>query len=1110
MHQFLRAVTVGGLALVLGSAQAADSAAHAPLLLQNPTLSRTQVAFETGGEIWIAPREGGAARILVSGQGRCGSPIFSPDGQQVAFTATYDGNTDVYVVPAAGGEPLRLTYHPGPDEALAWTPDGRSILFRSMRTTPRDLPQLYTISATGGFPTPLPLPSGAEAAYSPDGQHLAYTPFPQWQPAWKKYRGGQTTRVWIADLADSHVERVPRENSNDRNPIWVGDRVYFLSDRNGPTTLFEYDTKSHAVREVIANGRGPDIGAASAGPDGIVFSQFGSLKIFDPASGQVRAINVSIPGERAQARPHFEKLATQDVLHGAISPTGKRVLLEARGEILSVPAEKGDARNLTQSPGVADRNPAWSPDGKWIAWFSDESGEYALHLRAPDGLGAVRKIPLGQPPSFFYDPRWSPDSKKIAYTDKRLNLWVLDLANPTPVKVDTDRYDTPFYRLDPAWSPDSRWLVYTKQLANHLHAAFVYSLADRQSRQLTDGRSDVLSPRFDRDGKALYFLSGTDNGLGAGWLDMSSLGRATTSAAYVVVLQRDAASPLAPESDEESAKKDEAAGEKAPADKAKGEAAAKAAAIPDVRIDFAGIDQRILALPVPFAHYEALEAGAKGIVYLVAGPVVATDHDMLSYQGPPPVSVSRFDFKTRKLEPFIKAADGGTFSVSADGSKALYGLQKKWFVVAADKEAKDGDGALKLEDVNLRIEPRAEWQQIYREAWRIERDFLYDPHFHGVDLAKAEKAYAPFVAGIASRADLSALLEEMTGHISLGHTFIRGGAMPPQTPVSIGLLGADFRAVDGHVQIARVLAGENWNPDAIAPLTQPGVNVAAGEFLLAVNGRPVDAGGDVYRYFEGLAGKQTVLSVGPSADGKGARNVTVVPVASEQKLRLLSWMEANRRLVDERTGGRVAYVYVPDTAFGGFTNFNRYFYSQVGKEAVIVDERFNHGGDIADFIVEQLKKTPQMANSTREGEDMIEPAQAIFGPKVMLINQMSGSGGDALPWLFRKQKVGTLVGVRTWGGLVGISGYPPLMDGGLITAPRWAIYGTNGAWEVENIGIPPDVEVEQDPALMRGGADPQLDRAIEVIQSQLAQSPPPKLVKPAPPDVKPVIPDFSH
>ncbi len=1084
------------------------------LILQHPSLSRSAIAFDFGGQIWTVPRTGGEARVLVAGQGSVSGPIYSPDGSQLAFTSTYDGNSDVYVVASGGGEPRRLTYHPDADEALGWTPDGTRILFRSTRATFRDLAQFYTVPVGGGMPTQLPLPSGYEASFSGDGTHLAYTPFVQWQAAWKQYRGGQTARVWLADLATSHIEAVPRDNSNDRNPLWVDGQVYFLSDRDGPVTLYSYDLATHAVKRLLANEHGPDMGFASAGPGGIVYSQFGSLHLYEFASGSAHLVPVRIAAEQPQVRSHFETLDAQQILQASLSPTGKRVLFEARGEILAVPAEKGDTRNLTQSPGVADRNPAWSPDGKWVAWFSDESGEYALHLRAPDGLGAVRKIALGAPPSYFYDPTWSPDSKKIAYSDKRLNLWVIDLERPVPQKIDTDRFDTPNFRLDPAWSPDSRWLAYTKQLANHLHAVFVYGLADRQVHQLTGGLSDTLSPKFDRGGKYLYFLAGTDTGLGAGWLDMSGLGRVITSNVYAAVLTREEPSPVAPQSDEEGGSEHakpldvapEGSATKAPG---KGAAAPKPTPPPDVRIDFAGFEQRIVPLPIPAAKFSDLAVGTEGVLYAVAGPRAVSDSEMATGEGGAPSEVTRFELKTRKSERLLKAVDPQTFSVSADGSRVLYALEHKWFVVAADKEPKDGEGALRTDGVQIWIEPRAEWAQIYHEAWRIQRDFLYDPNFHGLDLGRAERIYAPFVAGLASRAELNVLMEEMTGHIGLGHTFIRGGALPARPGPAVGLLGADYRVVEGHVQFAGVLAGENWNPATQAPLTQPGVNVVAGDFLLAVNARPVEADSEVYRYFQGLAGKQTVLTVGPSADGKGSRNVTVVPVSSEKSLRLLTWMDANRRLVEERSGGRLAYVFVPDTAGGGFANFNRYFYSQIGKDAVIIDERFNHGGAIADFIVDQLKKTPQMINRSREGEDMIEPAQAIFGPKVMLVNEHSGSGGDALPWMFKKAAIGPLVGMRTWGGLVGISGYPPLIDGGSITAPRWGLFGTGGEWEVENIGIAPDIEVQQDPQLMREGGDPQLERGIAVALQLLAKSPPLKLKRAPAPDRHPVLPSFT-
>lgn len=1102
MNRFLH--TAGAAALLAGLGF--GSASAAPLLLQHPSLSADRIAFDYAGQIFTVARSGGQAQVLVAGQDANSRPIFSPDGRWIAFTGKYDGNTDVYVVPVAGGEPRRLTWHPGADSAVGWSPDGGSVLFHSQRATPRDLDQLYTVPVNGGAPSMLPLPSGFEASYSPDGTHLAYTPFSQWQPAWKQYRGGQTSRVWVADLADSRVAKVPRQNSNDRNPMWVGQSVYFLSDRDGPVTLYAYDVASQQVKRVVDNPRGFDVSAAAAGPGGIVFSQLGALKLYDTASGRVTPVPVSVNADLPQVRPHMEAVKPPEILHASITATGKRVLIEAHGEILSAPAEKGDVRNLTQSPGAADRDPAASPDGKLVAFFSDETGEYTLHIVPADGLGQPKVYALGDPPSFFYRPRWSPDSGKLAFFDKRLNLWMLDVGKGgQPHKIDTDRFDSPAYRFDHAWSPDSRWLVYTKQLPNHLHAAFVYSTDTGQSRQITDGLSDVASPRFDASGDYLYFTASTSAGLGAGWLDMSSLGRAQDGGVYALVLKRDQASPVGPESDEEGAPSEAKPGAVKPTEdkKAKGKAAEPAAK--PVRIDFDHLDQRVVALPIPRANFAGLETGKDGVVYTLTAPTALSDTDLDEAEGPAPETLFRFELKTRKNVQITDGVDDSSFQVSADGSKVLFSKGKTWYLTAGDAPLKGEDGKLKLDGVSVWVDPRAEWRQMYWEAWRIERDFLYDPKLQGLDYARASKLYAPYVDGLGSRQDLNVLLEEMTGHIGVGHTFIRGGAMPQQTPVRVGLLGADYEVAEGRYRISRILRGENWNPKLTAPLSQPGVNVAEGEFLLAVNGQPVTAEREVYAPFVGLAGKQTVITVGPRADGAGARQVTVVPVDDEAGLRLRTWMEGNRRKVDELSGGKLAYVYLPDTATGGFANFNRYYYAQVGREGAVIDERFNHGGDIADYIVEQLKRTPQMVNTTREGMDTIEPSQAIFGPKVLVINQMSGSGGDALPWLFRKNNVGTMVGVRTWGGLVGIGGYPPLIDGGSITAPRWAIYGTKGEWEVEDIGIPPDIEVEQDPALTRQGHDPQLEAAVATAMSQLKGAP--TFVRPAYPDRKPVLPD---
>ena len=1108
-RQFLRLVTL--LALIIGPASGvANAQAQKPQLLRDPTISKTQIAFSYAGSIWIASRDGSDVRRLTVG-GHESGPLFSPDGSQVAFTGNYDGTRSVYVVPAAGGVPRRLTYHPEDYGAVNWTPDGKQVLFVSGRTAfAGGVVQLFSVPLEGGFATQVPLARASEASLSSDGSRIAYVPNIQWQPAWKRYRGGQTKPIWIAKLSDSSIEaKIPRDNSNDFNPMWVGDTIYFLSDRNGPITLFAYDIKSQQVKQLVKND-GLDIKSASATSDAIVYEQFGSLHLLDLKSGSEHALNIQIVGDLAEVRPHFQKIEPKRIRFAGISPTGARAVFGVRGEILTVPAEKGDIRNLTNTTNTVERDPAWSPDGNSIAYFSDESGEYALHVRDQSGLGEVRKIDLGKPPTFYYSPAWSPDSKKIAYTDKRLNFWYVDLEKKTPVRVDTDTYTDPGNRLQMAWSPDSRWITYTRQLQNHLHAVFVYSLEQAKSYQITDGMSDALFAAFDKEGKYLYFTASTDAALNTGWLDMTSLQRPVTRSVYVCVLKKDQASPLAPESDEEKAKEAEKADKdkKPAADKGeKGKDADKDKAKEEkpvtVEIDAEDISQRILALPIPAGNYYGLFAGKTGVLYLTEGPQVdSIDYD----ENGPAMKVHKFDLKTRKTDQILDGVN--QFDLSFNGEKMLYAKQNQWTIGPAEKPT-DGPpqpgqgGPLKLDSAEVYVDPRAEWEHMYYQVWRDERDFLYDPNLHGLDLEAVKKKYAPYAENIASRDDLNYLFIEMLGDITIGHMFVGGGDIPETKHVKTGLLGADFSIENGRYRFTRVYNGENWNPKLRAPLTQPGVNVKVGEYLLAVNARDVRPPNDVYSYFEETAGKQVVLKVGPKADGSGSRDVTAVPVDSETSLRNYAWIECNRRKVDELTGGRVAYVYLPDTYAGGYTNFNRYYFAQVGKEAAIIDERYNGGGDIADYIIDYLRRPLLSYWNMREGKDITTPIEAIFGPKVMITNEMAGSGGDALPWMFRKTGIGPLVGKRTWGGLVGHYTNPgDLLDGGFTGTPNLAFYTTNGIWEIENHGVPPDFDVEYEPQAVRAGHDPQLEKAVEVVLDLLKKNPPP------PPPQHPAYPNY--
>jgi tricorn protease len=1086
------------LSLVLACVSNMTADSNPPLLLQKPTLSKTHIAFVYAGDLWTVPRAGGDAQRLTSGAGVETNPIFSPDGHTIAFTGEYDGNVDVYTVPASGGVPKRLTWHPAPDTVLGWSPDGRKILFASSRDSYASVSQLYTIAIDGSFPEKLPLPWGWEAAYSPDGARLAYVPMRRAFNVWKRYRGGDTTPIWLATLADSQVEKVPRENSNDYNPLWIGSKVYFLSDRNGAVTLFSYDTRSHQVKEEVKNA-GFDFKSIGAGPDAIVVEQLGGLALFDLKSATLKPVPVRIAGDLPEVRARMVNVSSR-LSDAHLSPNATRALFEARGEIITVPAEKGDARVITQTPSVMERFPSWSPDGRTIAYFSDESGEYALHLAPQNGIGDVTKIPMPEP-GFYRSPQWSPDSKKIAFVDTHMRIWYVDLESRTPVEVDKERFWNPFGdEWMPVWSPDSKWLAYSTRLSNYLGAIHVYSLASRKVTQITDGMSDANYPVFDKDGKYLYFTASTDSGPSL-QPDVGSFIRPVTDSVYVVVLTRDLPSPFAPESDEEKG------ADQPQPDESQPDAKAAAPRTPEVKIDFDNISQRILSMPLPPSRYAGLQVGKPGVIFAVEVPLASPGQ-------PPSMIVHRHDLKSRKTD--VAASGVRFFEVSLSGEKMLIRQGDDWFIRSLPPPPPSGGpppqngagpggpggggpggGQLSTANIEVRISPRDEWKQMYHEAWRIERDYFYDPGYHGLDLTRAEKRYEPFVEGIGSRADLNYLFAEMLGNLVVGHLGVGGGEQPAVKRVPTGLLGCDYTIENGRYRFARVYNGENWNPQATAPLTQPGVNVVAGEYLLAVGGRNLAASDNVYSFFEGRAGKQVPIRVGPDPSGDGSRTVTVVPVPNEGRLRNLAWIEDNRRKVDQMTGGRVAYVYLPDTSLGGFTNFTRYFFAQVDKQAVIVDERFNGGGALATDIIEFLSRKLLSSVATRDGGDELEPQGAIFGPKVMLINEFAGSGGDAMPWYFRRAGVGKLIGKRTWGGLVGRAGSPPLMDGGVVTAPSSGVWDpAESRWIAENVGISPDIEVEDDPALVRRGHDPQLERAVQEIVMELEKNPPKKLTRP--------------
>jgi tricorn protease len=1097
-------------------------------LLQRPAFNGNLIVFSYAGDLWTVDRNGGHASRLTTGTGIETDPVFSPDGSMIAFTGEYDGNTDVFVIPTIGGVPKRLTYHPAADAAVGWTPDGKYVIFRSNRES--DSPRyakLFKVSPNGGLATALPLPMAFSGKFSTDGKYFAYSPVGGASPfnysayvAWRNYRGGLASSVWIADMTTLDVVKVPRERSNDFDPLWVDKQVYFLSDRNGPISLFRFDPATKSVTEAVKND-GADIRSASAGPGGIVYDRFGELFFYDTASGQAHRINVDVSADLPDVRPRISSV-DREIQSYRISPTGLRAVFEAHGDILTVPAKKeSTTRDITATPAVMEREPAWSPDGQSIAYFSDESGQYALHISSQSGAGEARKFPLANEAAYYFRPEWSPDSKLIAFHDNRLQVWVLDTATGKATVIDKAVVDDRVY--DASWSPDSKWLAYTQSAANRFHALFVYSVASGKGTQITDGTSDVRFPAFDRAGKYLYFTESTNYGLSTSGLDMSSDAFSVTRSVYGLALAADTASPVAPQSEDEkppdAKDKDKKDSDDGHADKDKSDDAnkedekksddankekQKKTEKPEkpkpVKIDLERLQDRAVALPLPPTGYTGLVSGKEGTLYLLAGGG--------RFQTEAGQTLTRFVLKTKKSEKLAEHIAG--FDLSFDGNKMLLELAHgesdgppaaeapvpTFLIVPADVPVKPEEGKLDLSKMRVRIDPRAEWRQMFHEIWQIERSFFYDPHYHGVDTVAEEAHYKPYLDEVGSRSDLNYLFQEMLGGFSIGHLRGTGGTIPHPNRVPGGLLGADYEIVDGRYRIKRIYTGEHWNPQAHAPLAEPGVKVKEGDFILAVGGHDLNGADDIQRLLEGTAGTQIVLKIASDGSGKDGHDVTVTPIGDDLSLRNLAWMEANRRKVQEMSGGKLAYVYLPDTALGGLTNFNRYYFAQLDKQGAVIDERFNSGGQAADYIIQAMQRTLMSWWAPRYGAIYRTPQAAVLGPKVMITNEFSGSGGDAMPWYFREAQLGPLVGKRTWGGLVGIGSIPVLMDGGLVTSPSFGFFNPQGQWDVENHGVQPDYEVDVDPKLVREGHDPQLEKAISLALDELAKHPAPTPHKP--------------
>jgi len=1065
-------------------------------LLSQPALSKTHIAFVYAGDLWVADIEGKGVRRLTSDNGVESNPAFSPDGTLIAFSAEYDGNTDVYVIPAEGGVPKRLTWHPGFDIVRGFTPNGSSVLFISPRSVfTRRHTKLFTVSVEGGIPEPLKIPYAYKATYSPDGTRMAYNPLYESFRQWKHYRGGRVSTIWLYRFSDHSVEKIPQPDGrcNDTDPMWIGEKIYFCSDRNGEFNFYSFDLRSKDIKQLTEHTDYPILSASSGGGK-IIYEQAGHLHIYDLQQTQSTKLKIGVAAELMEVRPRYVK-DFQYIRNADISPSGARAVLEFRGEIITVPAEKGDPRNLTNTTGTHERSPVWSPDGKYIAYFSDESGEYELQVRGQDGKGEVKKFKMSG--TGFYDtPVWSPDSQKISFADNSWTLYWIDIKSGAAKKIDSE------YLLGPrriktiysAWSPDSKWIAYTLNTKAYIQKVYVYSIEQNKSYPITEGLSEVSDPVFDESGKYLYFFASTDAGPVKQWFAMSNADMRMTRSVYLAVLRKDISSPLAKESDEEKgvekekkAKKDEITALRSEArNDNKREKSKPAEAF---SIDFEGLNQRILALPLPARSYWSLQAGAAGkIYYLEAPPGRRGPYDKKT-------ALHCYDLNKRKDEIIMQGVNG--YSLSADHKKILYISRESLGIIPATGKAKPGQGKIKTDAVEVRIDPRVEWNQIFHEAWRINRDYFYDPNMHGADWKAMRKKYSVFLPHLSCRSDLNRVIQWMCSELAVGHHRVRGGdtiRQPKRVPG--GLLGADYSIENGRYRFKKVYGGLNWNPELRSPLTEPGVDVKEGEYLLAVQGKELRFPTNIYSFFENTSGKIVEIKVGTDPDGKGARTVSVVPIADESALRNRDWVEENLRKVNEATNGRVAYVYVPNTTTLGHTYFKRYFFPQVHKEAIIIDERFNGGGLIADYYIDILRRPYTAYWHMRYGADFKTPGGSIQGPKVMLINETAGSGGDLLPWMFRKFKLGKLVGKRTWGGLVGTLGFPVLMDGGYVAAPNLAIWTEDG-WVVENVGVPPDIEVEQWPSEVIAGRDPQLEKAIQVIMEELKKSPPKKLKRPA-------------
>jgi tricorn protease len=1066
-------------------------------LMRYPAVSGGQIAFEYGGDIWVGPKSGGTAGRLTSAKGEETFPRFSPDGSLVAFTASYDGNPDVYVIPAAGGLPKRLTSHPAPDRPVGWTPDGKAVLVASSRESGRDrFDQLFKVPLEGGLPEKLPVPYGEFGALSPDGKTLAFVPNSQDFRTWKRYRGGWVSRTYLLGLESHQSRRVGDDGASYSQPMWHGDTLYVLSDRdaNKRNNIWALDLKSGALRQVTFFEK-EDVHLPSAGPADIVFQAGGQIYLLDLGTEKYPPVAIRVVTDFSMLKPSVQKVA--DLIGSfSVSPTGKRAVFEARGDVFSVPAEEGAVLDLTRSSGSAERSPAWSPDGKWIAYWSDRSGEYELTLRPGDGSGEEHTVTkLG--PGFRYSIFWSPDSAKVLFVDQAMNVNLCDVSTGNVTRVDRGLYLYHEIQNDgheslmgfrASWSPDSRFAAWSREDERQSGVIFVYDTQAQKTSRLTSGFYYDSDPVFDPEGKYLFYLTKRSfqaaYGLDGTWI------YANLTRLAAVPLRADGESPLPVKNDEEK-REPESRGagepEKRKESESRGAGEPEKKKIEPVKIDLEGFEARAVLLPPKAGNYADLAAVAGKVIYRRL-PRTGSGEE----KSP----IAYFDLKEREEKTVLDDADA--YDLAA-GAERLLAVKKKDYAVIDVKPDQKMDKKLPTSELEMTVDPRAEWRQIFADAWRFERDFFYDPNMHRVDWNEMRARYGALIDQCATRWDVNFVLGELIGELNSSHAYRGGGQAEKPEKREGGLLGCDFSLESGAYRIKRILTAAPWDAEPRSPLKEPGTPVREGDYLLAVNGAKVDAAKDPWSALDGMAGQTAVLTVNSRPQMEGARQAVVklMDLGAEERLRYLVWVEANRQKVERATGGRIGYIYVPDTGTDGQDELYRQFMGQYKKEGLIIDERFNSGGQIPDRFVEMLNRPVLNYWAARDGVDWQWPPYSCPGPKVMLMNEWSGSGGDCFPFYFKMEKVGPLIGRRTWGGLIGISGSPSLVDGGIVTVPTFAMYSADGRWLVEGHGVDPDIAVEDDPAKMMDGGDPQLDRAVEEALRLLKEKPAPAPHRPA-------------